>query len=51
MHEEFADEESWTLEQMQEYADARGVPGPNVDEHDPSHQDECFCRLCLSYSD
>lgn len=32
-------------------ARAKGVPGPDVDEHPEGYDGECYCRLCLSYAD
>lgn len=42
-------EGSTTLAELREHAAQRGVPGPDVDEHDEDYDGECYCRLCLSY--
>ncbi len=39
-----------SIAEIQAHADALGVPGPDVAEHEEGREDGCFCRLCLSYS-
>lgn len=43
-------EDVMTLEEVRALAGERGVPGPDVEEHDESYDGECYCRLCLSYA-
>lgn len=38
-----------TIAEVRVMAAGRGVPGPDVDEHDEAYDGECYCRLCLSY--
>lgn len=38
-----------TIDQIKALAKERGVPGPDVVEHDEEYDGECYCQLCLSY--
>ncbi len=42
-------EEAMTLEEIRDLAEERGVPGPDLEEHEEGYDEECYCRLCLSY--
>lgn len=44
------EDDTMTLEEVRALAAERGVPGPDVEEHDEGYDGECFCRLCLSYA-
>jgi len=37
------------LQDLQEYCDKKGIPGPKVVEHDEDYEGECFCQMCLEY--
>lgn len=41
--------ETMTLDEVRAYAKERGVPGPDVAEHDEGYDGECYCASCCEY--
>jgi hypothetical protein len=42
-------DEFMTLDEIVALAKERGVPGPDVAEHEDGYDDECYCWSCLEY--
>ena len=43
------DDEYMTIDDISVMADGKGVPGPDVAEHEDGYDGECYCWSCLEY--